>query len=166
MKNISLIAVCMLIICACGNNSSKKKVVTADGIVELQSVNIKDSLQNIEGLGNIEEFIYKGPKPASAAPQEHYSLKLYRQTYADDGVFDFEQTFLDAEDGLNQTYHIFGTWGTETGYPQDTTATLYKLEPYAGGDIMIFLVDGDKLHMIDLEQNDSAVKHTYTLIME
>lgn len=165
MKKMAIIAVCALALCSCGERS-KKNVVTQGGIVEKLEVNIADSLRRVDGLGNVEEFVYKGPVPASDTPGEHYTLKLYRQQYADDGVFDLKQTFLDAKDGLNQSYHTYGKWLTIKGYQSDSTATLYRLDPDDDASPINFLVDGDKLHRLDGQPAHINTRPGFTLIME
>lgn len=157
-----VLAACTLLICSCGNKT--KKNATTEEMSPTTELNIRDSVKQVDGLGKIIEEIYEGPIPAADTPGQNYLLTLYKQKDADSGVFDLKQTFKDADNGEDKIFHTYGEWMIFDGTSDYPGNKIYQLTPYGGVNDINFLLDEEKLHMLDMDMKRIESEFNYTLI--
>ena len=117
-----------------------------------------DSLRKAEGTGQLQTRVYRGTLPAASCPGIVYDITLYNYEHSGDGVFRASLTYLEAEDGKDQTYEFCGRQYTLRGNAVDKNATVLQFVPFdKAEDTMNFLFGGDKLTI------DSNLNYTLQL---
>lgn len=126
-----------------------------------------DSLPKAEGTGQLQTRVYRGTLPAASCPGIVYDITLYNYEHSGDGVFRASLTYLEAEDGKDQTYEFCGRQYTLRGNAVDKDATVFQFIPFdKGEDTMNFLFEGDKLTMLDRELRPIDSNLNYTLQLQ
>lgn len=126
-----------------------------------------DSLQKAEGTGQLQTRVYRGTLPAASCPGIVYDITLYNYEHSGDGVFRASLTYLEAEDGKDQTYEFCGRQYTLRGNAVDKDATVLQFVPFdKAEDTMNFLFGGDKLTMLDRELRPIDSNLNYTLQLQ
>ena len=134
-----------------------------------------DSLQKAEGTGQLQTRVYRGTLPAASCPGIVYDITLYNYEHSGDGVFRASLTYLEAEDGKDQTYEFCGRQYTLfcgrqytlRGNAVDKNATVLQFVPFdKAEDTMNFLFGGDKLTMLDRELRPIDSNLNYTLQLQ
>ncbi|MCD8042505.1 MAG: copper resistance protein NlpE [Tannerellaceae bacterium] len=175
MKNIYLLIFASLLICfGCSRNKNKihyeyelpEPAVVDQDIVEVPIVvNIQDSLNIKDGMGEVVEAHYEGVLPAADGPGIRYNLDIWKQENSNDGVFWLSTTYLGGE---NEDDHSFISEGrlsiTNRNY-DGNSEIIYSLAPLDGSTPLYFVVDGEDLTMLDRQMGhiSSNTNHNYTL---
>ena len=94
-------------------------------------VNMRDSLKLDPKKGAVVQKKYKGTIPAADGPGIVYDLTLFYQQDSDDGVYELDATYLEAENGKDQTFTSTGKRQVKKGTPADASAVIYELIPSA-----------------------------------
>ena len=102
---------------------------------------------------------------------DYYRVKevpvLGKDKHSGDGVFRASLTYLEAEDGKDQTYEFCGRQYTLRGNAVDKNATVLQFVPFdKAEDTMNFLFGGDKLTMLDRELRPIDSNLNYTLQLQ
>ena len=103
-------------------------------------VNMRDSLKLDPKKGAVVQKKYKGTIPAADGPGIVYDLTLFYQQDSDDGVYELDATYLEAEN-----------------------AVIYELIPSDGSMVFYFQAEGDSLTMLNQELQKAASDLNYTL---
>lgn len=92
-----------------------------------------------------------------------YDLTLFYQQDSDDGVYELDATYLEAENGKDQTFTSTGKRQVKKGTPADASAVIYELIPSDGSMVFYFQAEGDSLTMLNQELQKAASDLNYTL---
>ena len=115
-------------------------------------------------LGAWQELHYEGVLPAADCPGIRYALTLRHREHSDDGTFQLQMTYLEAEDGKDITFSYTGRRLTLRGTSPDADATVWQL--LVDGkekDTFNFLRDDDQTLTLlnkDFEKNDSQLNYS------
>jgi hypothetical protein len=90
-------------------------------------------------------------------------LTLFYQQDSDDGVYELDATYLEAENGKDQTFTSTGKRQVKKGTPADASAVIYELIPSDGSMVFYFQAEGDSLTMLNQELQKAASDLNYTL---
>lgn len=150
----------------CGSNNNTEEVaneIVIEGveIEKEQTTNVLDSLDIIEGMGEVVFEKFSGLLPAADTPGQQYTLELAHQEKMENGVYTITQTFIDAEGpGIPATFFTYGKYHTElTG-----SMTRLTLESFDRGDTIYFKVDSDNsVTLVDIYGEASKTNLNYTL---
>ena len=126
-------------------------------------VNMRDSLKLDPKKGAVVQKKYKGTIPAADGPGIVYDLTLFYQQDSDDGVYELDATYLEAENGKDQTFTSTGKRQVKKGTPADASAVIYELIPSDGSMVFYFQAEGDSLTMLNQELQKAASNLNYTL---
>jgi len=126
-------------------------------------VNMRDSLKLDPKKGAVVQKKYKGTIPAADGPGIVYDLTLFYQQDSDDGVYELDATYLEAENGKDQTFTSTGKRQVKKGTPADASAVIYELIPSDGSMVFYFQAEGDSLTMLNQELQKAASDLNYTL---
>ena len=126
-------------------------------------VNMRDSLKLDPKKGAVVQKKYKGTIPAADGPGIVYDLTLFYQQDSDDGVYELDATYLEAENGKDQTFTSTGKRQVKKGTPADASAVIYELIPSDGSMVFYFQAEGDSLTMLNQEVQKAASDLHYTL---
>lgn len=126
-------------------------------------INMRDSLKVDPKKGAVIQKKYKGTVPAADGPGIVYDLTLFYQQDGNDGVYELDATYLEAENGQNQTFASTGKRQVKKGTPADANAVVYELIPSDGTMIFYFQAEGDSLTMLNQELQKAASDLNYTL---
>ena len=108
---------------------------------------------------------YKGTFPAADGPGIVYDLTLYYQQDSDDGVYEMDATYLEAENGKDKTFSSTGKRKVKHGTPSNSEAIVYELIPSDGDMAFYFQAEGDSLTLLNQELQKAASDLNYTLIL-
>lgn len=125
--------------------------------------NMRDSLKVDPKKGAVVQKKYKGTVPAADGPGIVYDLTLFYQQDSEDGVYELDATYLEADNGQNQTFTSTGKRKVKTGTPADASAIVYELIPSDGSMVFYFQAEGDSLTMLNQELQKAASDLNYTL---
>ncbi|RHJ84346.1 copper resistance protein NlpE [Parabacteroides sp. AM08-6] len=131
----------------------------------VKAINMRDSLKVDPKKGAVVQKKYKGTVPAADGPGIVYDLTLYYQQDSDDGVYELDATYLEAEDGKDQTFSSTGKRKVKKGVPTDASAVVYELIPSDGSMVFYFQAEGDSLTMLNQELQKAASDLNYTLTL-
>lgn len=126
-------------------------------------INMRDSLKVDPKKGAVIQKKYKGTVPAASGPGIVYDLTLYYQQDSEDGVYQMDATYLEAENGQNQTFTSTGKRKVKQGTPSDANAVVYELIPSDGSVTVYMLAEGDNLTILNQELQQAASDLNYTL---
>lgn len=129
-------------------------------------INMRDSLKVDPKKGAVVKKKYKGTVPAADGPGIVYDLILYYQDANGDGVYELDATYLEANNGNNETFTSTGKRKVKKGIPEDAEAIVYELIPSDGSMIFYFLAEGDSLIMLNQDLQKAPSDLNYTLILE
>lgn len=129
-------------------------------------VNMRDSLKVDPKKGAVIQKKYKGTFPAADGPGIDYDLTLYYQQDSEDGVYELDATYLEAENGKDKTFSSTGKRHVKKGTPTDSAAVVYELIPSDGSMTLYFLAEGNDLTLLnqDLQQAASDLNYTLKLV--
>lgn len=144
-------------------SDAKAKVNKTDKAAK--PVNMRDSLKVDPKKGSVIQKKYKGTFPAADGPGIDYDLVLFYQQDSDDGVYEMDATYLEAEDGQNQTFSSTGKRKVKKGTPSNSEAIVYELIPSDGTMTYYFLAEGDSLTLLTQDLQKAASGLNYTLIL-
>ena len=154
---------------ACSGHASKQKNKDPEPIqTEKQKTdapNLKDSLKIKDGLGDIVEQRYEGILPAASGPGIKYDLTICSQENSGDGVFMLNMTYLEAENGKDETFTTTGKRLTLRGSAMNNDDTVYELVPSDGSGSTYFLVQGDSLTLLNSELKKAESNLNYTIVL-
>lgn len=128
-------------------------------------VNMRDSLKVDPKKGAVIQKKYKGTFPAADGPGIDYDLTLYFQQDSEDGVYEMDATYLEAENGQDMKFSSTGKRKVERGIPSDNEAIVYELIPSDGSMSFYFLAEGDSLTLLNQELQKAASDLNYTLTL-
>ena len=126
-------------------------------------MNMRDSLKVDPKKGAVIQKKYKGTFPAADGPGIVYDLTLYYQQDSEDGVYEMDATYLEAENGQDKTFSSTGKRQVKKGTPADASAIIYELIPSDGSMVFYFQAEGDSLTMLNQELQKAASDLNYTL---
>lgn len=127
-------------------------------------VNMRDSLKVDPKKGAVIQKRYKGTFPAADGPGIVYDLTLYYQQDSDDGVYEMDATYLEAENGKDKTFSSTGKRKVKHGTPSNSEAIVYELIPSDGDMAFYFEAEGDSLTLLNKElQKATTTDLNYTL---
>ena len=78
-------------------------------------------------------------------------------------VYALDATYLEAENGKDQTFTSTGKRQVKKGTPADASAIIYELIPSDGSMVFYFQAEGDSLTMLNQELQKAASDLNYTL---
>ncbi len=130
---------------------------------QVKPVNMRDSLKIDSKKGAVIQKKYKGTVPAADGPGIVYELTLYYQQDSNDGVYELDATYLEAENGKDQTFTSIGKRQVKKGTPANVNAVVYELIPNDGGMVFHFQAEGDSLTMLNQELQKATSDLNYTL---
>ena len=128
-------------------------------------VNMRDSLKVDPKKGSVIQKKYKGTFPAADGPGIVYDLTLFYQQDSDDGVYEMDATYLEAENGQDKTFSSTGKRKVKKGTPVDAEAVVYELIPSDGSMEFYFQAEGDSLTLLNQDLQKAASDLNYTLIL-
>lgn len=128
-------------------------------------VNMRDSLKVDPKKGAVIQKKYKGTFPAADGPGIDYDLTLYFQQDSEDGVYEMDATYLEAENGQDMKFSSTGKRKVERGIPSNNEAIVYELIPSDGSMSFYFLAEGDSLTLLNQELQKAASDLNYTLTL-
>lgn len=128
-------------------------------------VNMRDSLKVDPKKGAVIQKKYKGTFPAADGPGIDYDLTLYFQQDSEDGVYEMDATYLEAENGQDMKFSSTGKRKVKRGIPSDNEAIVYELIPSDGSMSFYFLAEGDSLTLLNQELQKAASDLNYTLTL-
>ncbi len=154
---------------SCSGHTSKQQNKNPEPIkTEKQAtdaINLKDSLKIRDGLGDIVEQRYEGILPAASGPGIKYDLAICSQENSGDGVFLLKMTYLEAENGKDETFTTTGKRLTIKGSAMNDNDTVYELVPSDGSGSSYFLVQGDSLTLLNSELKKAESDLNYTIVL-
>lgn len=126
-----------------------------------------DSLRKTESSGELLTRIYRGTLPAASCPGIVYDITLYNYKHSGDGVFRAKLTYLEADNGQDQTFDFCGRQYTLRGNATNKNATVFQFIPFdKNEETMNFLFENDKLTMLDRELKPIESELNYTLFLQ
>ena len=128
-------------------------------------VNMRDSLKVDPKKGSIIQKKYKGTFPAADGPGIVYDLTLFYQQDSDDGVYEMDATYLEAENGQDKTFSSTGKRKVKKGTPTNAEAIIYELTPSDGSMEFYFQAEGDSLTLLNQDLQKAASGLNYTLML-
>lgn len=128
-------------------------------------VNMRDSLKVDPKKGAVIQKKYKGTFPAADGPGIVYDLTLYYQQDSNDGVYEMDATYLEAENGQDKTFTSTGKRKVKQGTPANSEAVVYELIPSDGDMAFYFQAEGDSLTLLNQELQKAASNLNYTLTL-
>lgn len=115
-----------------------------------------------------ETFAYEGILPAADCPGIRYHLTIKAPKHSGDGTFKLIQTYMEANNGKDQTFTTTGKRYTLRGDATNKDATVWQLIPENGNTPINFLVEdgGEKLTLLnsELEKSNSGLNYSLRLI--
>lgn len=126
-----------------------------------------DSLQQAEGTGKLQMRVYRGTLPAASCPGIVYNITLYNYEHSGDGVFRTQFTYLEADNGQNQTSEFCGRQYTLRGNAANKDAIVFQFIPFdKDEETMNFLFENDKLTMLDRQLKPIDSELNYALYLQ
>ena len=87
----------------------------------------EDSAAADSSLGDWQERTYEGVLPAADTPGIRYTLTVRNREYSGDGTFVLAMTYLEAENGKDETVTYTGRRFTQRGSADDKDAVVWQL---------------------------------------
>ena len=118
-------------------------------------------------LGAGQSHTYEGLLPAASGPGIRYSLTVRSRQHSGDGTFSLTMTYIEAEDGKDQSFSYTGKRFTQRGIPGDNDATVWQLVTDDKKDIFNFLYDDEQtLTLLNdkFEKSSSGLNYTLKLV--
>ena len=126
--------------------------------------NLPNLLQKFEGAGDLQKRVFKGVLPAASNPGIDYTLTLYNYENSGDGVFHARLTYLEAQNGKDETFEFSGRQYTLKGSFEDKNAVVFQFVPFQNGEeTMNFLYQKGKLTMLDRDLKTIQSSLNYSL---
>lgn len=158
MKKVLMFAVIAtaLVSCNSNNNRNQTRVENRDTIPTVaQSSATTEQVQ-----------VYEGLLPAADGPGIRYRVTLRNNGNMNDGTYSMDMTYLEAENGRDQTFRSSGRIQTMRGSATNPNATVYKLTSNDDNEVTYFLMRDDRtLRLLNenLEEPDS--EHNYDIVL-
>lgn len=127
-------------------------------------INMRDSLKLDPKKGSVIQKKYKGTFPAASGPGIVYDLTLYYQQDSEDGVYEMDATYLEAENGKDKKFSSIGNRKVKHGTPTNSEAVVYELIPSDGSMAFYFQAEGDSLTLLNQELEKAITDLNYTLM--
>lgn len=145
-------------------NKEKHIYVRTENIYQTENkINITDSLVIHEGAGDVICDTYKGILPAASCTGIEYIITIYHQKASGDGVFHAKLNYLDAENGNDKCFNIYGRQYTLRGDSNNKNSTVIQLVSFNDDEIMNFIKHNDKITMLDRELKEIKSDLNYSL---
>lgn len=128
-------------------------------------VNMRDSLKVDPKKGAVIQKQYKGTFPAADGPGIVYELTLFYQQDSNDGVYEMDATYLEADNGNDKTFSSTGKQKVKHGTPSNSNAVVYELIPSDGSTTFYFLAEGDSLTLLNQDMQKAPSNLNYTLVL-
>lgn len=141
----------------------KRTYYRVDNPESVQPFNVLDSLHKQPDAGIVVKDTYKGTLPAASCPGIEYTITIHHQTYSGDGVFHASLNYLEAENGKDECFDIYGRQYTLRGDASDKNSTIIQLISFDGTETMYFKKKGNDLLMLDQDLKEIKSKLNYTL---
>ena len=141
----------------------RREYYRVDNPESVKPFNVLDSLRKQPDAGPVVKDIYKGTLPAASCPGIEYTITIHHQEHSGDGVFQASLNYLEAENGKDKCYNIYGRQYTLRGDASDKNATVIQLVPFDGSETMNFRKTEGKLEMLDKDMKKIDSKLNYTL---
>ena len=151
MKKYFIAVAALAFLAACNGKAAKdtpvlveeESIAVAEAAPDAPSlpelpVNMRASLKLDPKKGAVVQKKYKGTIPAADGPGIVYDLTLFYQQDSDDGVYELDATYLEAENGKDQTFTSTGKRQVKKGTPADASAVIYELIPSDGSMVFYF----------------------------
>ena len=135
---------------------------TAD-VEALKGANVLDSLQVCPDAGAVVKEVYEGTLPAASCPGIEYTITIHHYENSGDGVFHASLNYLEAENGQDRRFDIYGRQYTLRGDAADENATVIQLKSFDGKETLNFRKLDNQLQMLDTELNPIDSELNYTL---
>ena len=171
MKKYFIAVAALALLAACSGKKTaepaliEEDVYAIDEAAPAKPVNMRDSLKVDPKKGSVIQKKYKGTFPAADGPGIVYDLTLYYQQDSDDGVYEMDATYLEAENGKDKTFSSTGKRKVKHGTPSNSEAIVYELIPSDGDMAFYFQAEGDSLTLLNQELQKAASDLNYTLIL-
>ena len=127
----------------------------------------EDSSAADSSLGDWQERTYEGVLPAADTPGIRYTLTVRNREYSGDGIFVLAMTYLEAENGKDETVAYTGRRFTQRGSADDKDAVVWQLVA-DDGTVFNFLVskEGTSLTLLNdkFEKPQSGLNYTLRLV--
>lgn len=171
MKKIFFALATIGLLAACNGQKAEKSTTSDEVIISAtpeNTVNIQDSLIIVSGKGAVVERRYSGILPAADGPGIVYNLTMFFQQDSEDGVYQLETTYIEAENGEDKSFMAYGKRKVLRGIPSDPNAIVYELIPNNNEEVTYFLLTDDDTRLTMLDQNknkiDSDLNYTLQLL--
>lgn len=128
--------------------------------------NVLDSLKQNPDAGKVVTEVYKGTLPAASCPGIEYTVNISHQEHSGDGVFHATLNYLEAEEGQDHSYEVYGRQYTLKGDKADKNSTVIQLISFDGKETMNFRKLDGKIQMLDKEMAPIDSKLNYTLTLQ
>ncbi len=118
-------------------------------------------------LGAGQSHTYEGLLPAASGPGIRYSLTVWSRQHSGDGTFSLTMTYIEAENGKDQSFSYTGKRFTQRGIPGDNDATVWQLVTDDKKDIFNFLYEDEQtLTLLNdkFEKSSSGLNYTLKLV--
>lgn len=126
----------------------------------------QDVSENDSSLGKLLIRTYEGVLPAADCPGICYTLVVRNREYSGDGTFSLVRTYLEAEDGKDQSFTDTGKRFTLRGIPGDPNATVWQLVPEGNGELVNLLYENDStLTLLNQNFERSKSNLNYNLML-
>ena len=165
MKKYFIAVAALAFLAACNGKAAKDTPV----LVEEESIAVAEAAPDAPSLPELPVVKAKPAKPVNMRdslkldPKKVYDLTLFDQQDSDDGVYELDATYLEAENGKDQTFTSTGKRQVKKGTPADASAVIYELIPSDGSMVFYFQAEGDSLTMLNQELQKAASDLNYTL---
>lgn len=137
-------------------------------VVEVDAMNVQDSLNISPDLGDVMTREFQGILPAASGPGIDYTLTIYNQQNSGNGVYKLKMRYIEAEDGKDVIFTTYGRQYTLKGDATDKNATVYQLVPFTNPDEVVnFLLKPDgnvELINKELQRAESDLNYTLTKV--
>lgn len=127
----------------------------------------EDSAAADSSLGDWQERTYEGVLPAADTSGIRYTLTVRNREYSGDGTFVLAMTYLEAENGKDETVTYTGRRFTQRGSADDKDAVVWQLVA-DDGTVFNFLLskEGTSLTLLNdkFEKPQSGLNYTLRLV--
>ena len=110
----------------------------------MPAVKIEITSHGDSSLGAWLTRTYEGVLPAASGPGIRYSLTIRNQEHSGDGTFTLVMTYLEAENGQDQSFTYTGKRFTQRGIPGNDNATVWQLISNDQKETFNFLYENEK----------------------
>ena len=157
MKKYFIAVAALAFLAACNGKAAKDTPV----LVEEESIAVAEAAPDAPSLPELPVVKAKPAKPVNM--RDSLKLDPFYQQDSDDGVYELDATYLEAENGKDQTFTSTGKRQVKKGTPADASAVIYELIPSDGSMVFYFQAEGDSLTMLNQELQKAASDLNYTL---